>query len=379
MRITFFHHSLILGSGIDTGIYELARRLGRRHEVTVLTFASDYPSIEPAFLRILPTSVVPRSRAGLFAALDPAARAAARGFLGTQEAVNVHTYPANVLAYRVRGPRHVATEWGAVDPALFPRGSERAYVRVATWAERRYCRAAHVVLSPCPFAARWTEEHFGVRPRVTFLDGINFEVFDRDRVDAAPLHARWPTLAGGPVVLYNGRLTPSKNLESLIEAFALVHREFPSAVLALVGKASVPSYAVRLSRRVADLGLRDVVVFTGVVSWDDLARFYKLCDVYATASLWEGFLRAEAFAMAKPMVAYDTAANPDTVIDGTNGLLVRDRTATALARAILRLLNDRAEARRLGEAGYRWARANLDFDAIASRFGEIVEEARRVP
>ena len=201
MRLTFFHHSLIVGSGIDTGIYELARRIGRHHAVTVLTFASDYDSLAPAELRILPTSIVPRSRAGVVGALDPAARRVARDFLRTQDVVNIHTYPANLIAYRVQGPRHVATEWGAVDASLFPRASEQAYIRVATWAEKRYCRSADLVVCPCAFTARWTSAHFQVSPAVTLLDGINFEVFDRSRVDPRIILERFPSLRPGPVLL----------------------------------------------------------------------------------------------------------------------------------------------------------------------------------
>lgn len=373
MRVTFFHHSLILGSGIDTGIYELARRLGRRHDTTVMTFESDYATVEPATLRLLPTSVVPRSSAAQFGAFDPVARNAARRFLRGQEVVNVHTYPANLVAYRVRGPRHFATEWGAVDPSLFPRVTERAYVRVATWAERRYCRAADVVLCPGPLAGRWTETHFGVRPVVTFLDGINFERFDRESADPRPILERYPALRPGPVLLTVGRITPSKNLEALIEAVALVRRQIPSATLVITGKVSSPTYETSLRALVDRLQLRDGVLFTGRASWEDLVRLYAACDVFAVTSLWEGFLRAEAFAMGKPMVAFDVAANPDTITDGVNGILVRDRTPKAFAEGLLRLLDDRPLARRMGDAGHAWAREHLDFDRIAERFGALLE------
>ena len=121
------------------------------------------------------------------------------------------------------------------------------------------------------------------------------------------------------------------------------------------------------------LGLESAVTFTGRVSWDDLARLYASCDVFVVTSLWEGFLRAEAFAMGKPKVAFDVAANPDTISDEVNGVLVRERTAEAFSKAVLRLLADKELARRMGDAGYRWARENLDFDRIATRFAELID------
>jgi glycosyltransferase involved in cell wall biosynthesis len=377
MRIAFLHHSLALGSGIDTVVYELARRLGRTHDTTVMTFVSDYPDVAPATLRIVPTSTVRPERMALFGPLDLRARSEVRAFLETQDVVNVHTYPASVLAYKADGPHHVATEWGAVDPTLFSRMTERAYIRVATWAERRYVRAADLVVCPCPFAGRWTNQHFGVEPVVTYVDGVNFELFDRSRVDPVSIFERFPSLRPGPFLLTVGRITPSKNLETLIDAMPSILRAHPSAVLAITGKVSSPAYETALRKQVSNLGLDRAVLFTGRASWEDLARLYAACDVFVVTSLWEGFLRAEPFAMAKPMVAFDIAANPDTIQDGVTGVLVKDHTADAFAQAVVQLLDNPSRARQLGEAGYRWARENLDFDRVAERFRALFEGVGR--
>lgn len=373
MRIAFFHHSLILGSGIDTGIYELARRIGRKHDVTVLTFRSDYESVEPAALRIIQTAFVSSAGMALYGPFDPRAWVESRRFLRTQDAVNVHTYPANLLGYRVSGVFHVATEWGAVDPSMFPRVRQRAYIRIATRAEAAYARSADLVLTPCPFTARWVVEHFGVEPETMFLDGINFDVFDREAVNPSPIYERYPSFRPGPVLLFVGRIAPSRNLETLIDAMVILRRQFPTVVLAITGKESDPAYARRLREQVMRLQLGSTVFFTGVASWEDLARLYKACDVYVSPSLWEGFLRAEAFAMGKPMVAFDAAANPDTIRHGENGLLVSGRTAEDLATALMTLLNDPPTARRMGQAGFAWARDNLNFDRIAQMFTDLLE------
>ena len=374
MKIAFFHHSLILGSGIDTDVYELARRVGKAHDATVVTFRSDYESVEPATLRVIPTSIIPPTAMGFYGTLDLRSWVEARRFLRQQDVVNVHTYPANVLAYRVPDVYHIATAWGSVDPSLFPTLRQRAYIRIATRAEAAYARTADMVIAPCQFTAKWVEARFGVEPETMYLDGVNFEVFDREKVNASPILKRYPSLRPGPVVLFVGRITPSRNLQTLIDAMAAVRKEFPTAILVIVGKESDPGYARQLREQLHPKGLDGAVVFTGVVSWDDLARLYQACDVYATPSLWEGFLRAEAFAMGKPMVAFDTAANPDTIQDGENGLLVRGRTGVDLAAGILRLLNDRSASRRMGEAGYRWAREHLTFDRIADRFITLIED-----
>src|SRR5437763_15478774 len=105
MRIAFFHPSLIVGSGIDTGLYELARRIGKVHDVTVVTFKSDYESIEPAASEILPTAVVPPEGMGRYGVVDLRAWAEPRRILRRPDVVTGPTYPANLLACRMRDVR----------------------------------------------------------------------------------------------------------------------------------------------------------------------------------------------------------------------------------------------------------------------------------
>ena len=44
-----------------------------------------------------------------------------------------------------------------------------------------------------------------------------------------------------------------------------------------------------------------------------LPSYFAASQLYATCSLWEGFLRAEAFAFGKPILAFDAGANSETV------------------------------------------------------------------
>jgi glycosyltransferase involved in cell wall biosynthesis len=59
----------------------------------------------------------------------------------------------------------------------------------------------------------------------------------------------------------------------------------------------------------------------------------------------------EALALATPVVATPVGGVRQTVLDGETGLLVPVGDVSALAGALVRLLSDRDEARRLGEAG----------------------------
>src|SRR5262249_54503221 len=68
----------------------------------------------------------------------------------------------------------------------------------------------------------------------------------------------------------------------------------------------------------------------------------------------------EAMAMGIPVVSTPVSAIPELVEDGVNGLLVPQRDAEALARALARLLEDPALRARLGGAGQDNVRRSSD-------------------
>ena len=119
--------------------------------------------------------------------------------------------------------------------------------------------------------------------------------------------------------------------------------------------------------------MEKVVVFAGVVPWKDLPSYYSASSIYATCTLWEGFLRPESFAFAKPIVCFDIGPNSETVTDKRNGFLVPQIRAEPFADAMYELLNNSEMRGKFGEDGYDWARRNLDFNKISDRFGKLCE------
>jgi glycosyltransferase involved in cell wall biosynthesis len=107
------------------------------------------------------------------------------------------------------------------------------------------------------------------------------------------------------------------------------------------------------------------------VPWEDLPLYYSVTTVYTTCTLWEGFLRPEAFAFEKPIVCFDTGPNSETVVNGKSGFLVSCGNIQEFAERIDQLLVDESLAHRMGKAGYIWAKQNLDFDIIAENFRNL--------
>lgn len=366
MRIAFLHHSFIIGSGIDSLIYQYAKRLRLRgHEVAVCTFRSTYKLPVEGFevqLVDFPFSGT-RLGSGVFAPLFmPWKRL--RQELETYDVVVAQLYPANLIPVLPTklNTKVVCIEWGT--PDVFPGILERSYVWVAKEASKIACRRADKVLTPSKFLHQWVLDRYGVSGQIVLLDGIDFDLFDRIK--------DWGKVRDDNI-LYVGRISPHKNLETLIKAFELVVSEVPSATLTLVGLQSFPTYFKQLKKLVLDLRLDSKVEFMGVVPWEDLPGYYANCSVYCSPSLWEGFMRCEAYAFGKPIVAFNNTSNWETIQNGVTGWITRkNNNPSYLALDLVRLLENKEEAREMGEEGYRWAKINLDLDVIVENLEEAL-------
>jgi glycosyltransferase involved in cell wall biosynthesis len=146
-----------------------------------------------------------------------------------------------------------------------------------------------------------------------------------------------------------------KGHEELIHATPIVLREFPNAKFLLVGPAwhaGGEKFLARMQALVAELGLKESVVFTGLRN--DVPQIYRDLDVSVQASLNENLGGTiESLLMQCPTVATRVGGLTDSIVDGVTGVLVSPADPADVARGILRLLRDPKRARALGEAGRR--------------------------
>ena len=129
-----------------------------------------------------------------------------------------------------------------------------------------------------------------------------------------------------PFVLYVGNIRPHKNIERLIEAFALV-RTGPLANTKLLIIGDEISKYPTLRRAVHRGKLHKHVRFLGFVGGDTLAALYRLATVFAFPSLYEGFglPPLEAMASGTPVVTSNVSSLPEVV--GDAAILVDPRRA----------------------------------------------------
>jgi len=175
-----------------------------------------------------------------------------------------------------------------------------------------------------------------------------------------------------------GRLSPEKGLKYLLQAMTTVTREEPRTRLLLAGDGPDRGALERLTSR---LGLADCVEFAGEVAHEQVPDALGRMDVFAMPSTWEGFGVAalEAEAMKLPVVASNIHGIPDVVENGVSGILVPPKDVDALSRAILRLLRDGDERRRMGRAGRELVASRYSWTESTRRMEALYDELLSVP
>jgi phosphatidylinositol alpha-mannosyltransferase len=226
---------------------------------------------------------------------------------------------------------------------------------MGTWLLKRWFRRLHgkiAVSRPAmEFASSYFPGYYNIIP-----NGVNVDHFSPN---VAPIEE----FGDGKLnILFVSRLEKRKGLNYLLEAFKQVKREIPNSRLIIVGPGT------RL-RRKYERGVRrshlEDVIFTGLISYDELPRYYKTADVFcapATCRESFGLILLEAMATGKPVVASNIEGYASVLTHDVDGLLVPPADKDMLARSLISLLTDESLRLEMGARGranaleYSWER-----------------------
>lgn len=174
--------------------------------------------------------------------------------------------------------------------------------------------------------------------------------------------------ADAPLVGVVARLEAEKGHRHLLDAWPAVVAARPDAWLAIIGEGSEMGALRRKARNM------DRVIFTG--RRDDVSALTADLTVAVLPSLREaqGISILEAMARRVPVVASAVGGIPEVVTSGVDGLLVPPADASALAEAIVALLQDRELRERIGQAGYATVADRYSIDAQVRRTERVYDE-----
>ncbi len=187
---------------------------------------------------------------------------------------------------------------------------------------------------------------------VTIYNGVELERFSEE-VNTDQLRHSLGLNSKQPVVGILAVLRPIKGHKYFLEAASIILKEIPTVQFLVVGYnrrgiGVLEDNPIRLSET---LGIRENVFFTGRQS--DTPKILSIMDISILTSLSEGFSNTilESMAAGKPVVATNVGGNLEAIIEGETGFLVPPKNPEALAEAIIKLLENKSLAHRMGMAG----------------------------
>jgi glycosyltransferase involved in cell wall biosynthesis len=203
--------------------------------------------------------------------------------------------------------------------------------RVADRYERWYFGEADAVVAPSRTAAEQIEA--GETPIHVVSNGVDTDRFQpADDAAVSALRERYD-LPDGPLVGYTGRHGYEKRLRDLLSA-----TEGVDVTVAIAGDGPARD---DLERRAAP---RNDVSFLGFLDREELPAFYSALDAFAFPSPVEtqGLVALEAIACGTPVVAVDSGALSETIVDGETGYHYPRGDIAGFRSAIHRTLEERA-------------------------------------
>jgi L-malate glycosyltransferase len=374
IRVFYLLDSLDVG-GTETQAVELARRLdAERFRVTLGCLRARGPlrqRLEPGRVKILEF----HSRDGIDSpgGMYQLLRLAAFLRRGSFEVVHTHDLWSNLLGIpsaRLAGVPVIISSCRDLSHGDWYTPRRRRILR-------RIQRSWSMVLA----------NSSAIRDDLVARDGFTAEevrvirnAVDMDRFAVAGDRKRVVTEAddGKLIVLLGNMVSEVKGHAYLIEAARTVIAAFPQTRFVLIGDGPLRPEFVR---QIRELGLSENFIFLGRRS--DVPELLASCDLAVLPSLAEGLPNAvlEYLAAGLPTVATRVGGNVEIVEDGHTGLLVPPKDAGALAKAILRLLENPDLADALGQAGQNQVRENFSFarllDETAGLYGELLERKAR--
>lgn len=239
---------------------------------------------------------------------------------------------------------------------------------------RKLCESTDAVVAPTAKVQKLLVGYGITRPVHVIPTGLDLRRFRPARdaaelADATTLRRELEVPAGHTVLLSVCRLAKEKNVEEVLRHLAASGRE--DCTLVLVGDGPSREHLEDLAE---ELGIADRLRFVGGVEPAEVPRYYRMADVFVSASLSEtqGLTFIEALACGLPLLCRRDPSLTGVVLEGTTGWQYDDEQEFAYRLGDLAGHPD--ERARMAGAAVRHAHETCGAETFARRTVEVYED-----
>ena len=176
-------------------------------------------------------------------------------------------------------------------------------------------------------------------------------------------------------ILFVGRFSKSKGIETLINAFSIVKNEQKDSDIHLVIMGVDFGYQAEMEKLIKKLNLSEEIKVIKNPPRDDVISAYGESEFLVLPSQWElsPLVPLESFAFKKPVISTNSHGIPYTVQNNKNGILVEPENSLELSNAIVKLLNDSELREKLGLSGYNFVNEECNCVSMAKNSLKLYE------
>ncbi len=260
----------------------------------------------------------------------------------------VHVLANSGWAWHLFAAPAIGVAWLRHKPVIthYHGGNADAFLSRGPLMVRRLLALSTLRVVPSAFLQRVFERH-GLMCEV-IPNGVDLARFGAGQGRAA--EQAQPAQHAAPQLLVSRNLERIYGIDTAIRALALVREQLPRVRLVIAGSGAEQDRLQALARR---LHPAEAVCFTGRVVNTAMPELLAASACLINPSLVDNMPLSilEAFAAGVPVVSTRAGGVPDLLQHGRSGLLVDVDDDAALAREVLRVLQEPGLAQRLAQAG----------------------------
>lgn len=207
-------------------------------------------------------------------------------------------------------------------------------------------------------------------------NGVDYDKFNKSYTEDIKLRVIKKYNLPQDYILYMGTLEPRKNIDSIIEGFALLkeQKRFDNMKLVIAGKKGW--LFENIFDLVNKLGLKNQVIFTDYVDEIDKPIIYNMAKLFVFPSLYEGFgiPVLEAMASSVPVITSNVSSLPE--VAGDAAILVEPKDIESIAKNMIKVLSDKDLKNELVRKGHIQAQ-KFTWEASAEKLYNIYKEVMK--
>jgi glycosyltransferase involved in cell wall biosynthesis len=250
--------------------------------------------------------------------------------------------------------------------------NNRVMVGIFAFLERWAIRWSQAVITICPDLQRTVEALRSKTPSVLIENSLFDEIDYHDRGDEIPESlVNWKRFDGRRIVLYTGTFEHYQGIPLLLESISDVAQRRPGVLFVLIG--GNPKQLVAMRDLAETLGVKNHVIFTGILHPNTVKRFIRKADVLVSPRMHgtnSPLKLYEYLSSGRPIVATNLETHTQVLSEKVAVLV--PCTPQALASGILSVLDAPEEGARIGREAQRLYRTAYGDQAYAEKLQRVL-------